>query len=191
MVRCITLSVVMLIFAFCDITRGKWWSGGFLEGGAYHCAEKCRKNDYNYMIHIWIQQVMILWCKDSYTSTKVIRHLHVSGPLKWLNHIKVENDLGKCAVCWQQWYSNDYNNDYNTLAIGGRSSLPLRCHAMPVHADQCACAPMLYISELCEDCTVAQMKVIMREPASMTTDKGRGKWRHTPTAYEEFYRKTH
>ena len=40
-------------------------------------------------------------------------------------------------------------------AIGGRSSFPLRCHALLVHTDQCACAPILYISELCEDCTVA------------------------------------
>ena len=31
---------------------------------------------------------MILWCKDSYTSTEVIRHLHVSGLLK------NRNDLG-------------------------------------------------------------------------------------------------
>ena len=45
---------------------------------------------------------------------------------------------------------------YMICAIGGSSSLPLRCHAMPVAgADQCACAPILYISELCEDCTVA------------------------------------
>ena len=60
-------------------------------------------------------------------------------------------------------------------AIGGRSSLPLRCHAMPVHTDQCACAPMLYISELCEDCTVAneidyEIYYAWTEPASMTTD---------------------
>ena len=29
---------------------------------------------------------MILWCKDSYTSTEVIRHLHVSGPLSYLKY---------------------------------------------------------------------------------------------------------
>ena len=45
-------------------------------------------------------------------------------------------------------------NKAKVYAIEGRSSLPLRCHAMPVHANKCACAPMLYISELCEGCTV-------------------------------------
>ena len=40
-------------------------------------------------------------------------------------------------------------------AIGGRSSLPLRCRGCRFTRNHCACAPMLYISELCEDCTVA------------------------------------
>ena len=40
-------------------------------------------------------------------------------------------------------------------AIGGRSSLPLRCHRCWFTRNHCACAPLLYISELCEDCTIA------------------------------------
>ena len=40
-------------------------------------------------------------------------------------------------------------------AIGGRSSLPLHCHGCRFTRNHCACTPMLYISELCEDCTVA------------------------------------
>ena len=43
-----------------------------------------------------------------------------------------------------QWY----------YAIGGRSSLPLRCLGCRFTRNHCACAPMLYISELCEGCTV-------------------------------------
>ena len=40
-------------------------------------------------------------------------------------------------------------------AIGGRSSLPLRCLGCRFTWNHCACAPMLYISELFEDCTIA------------------------------------
>ena len=54
----------------------------------------------------------------------------------------------------------------------------------------CACAPMLYISELCEDCAVANeidYKLTMREPASMTTDTWSrdGVWCLTLTAYNQ------
>ena len=104
------------------------------------------------------------------------------------------------AMLYERWtlvYCNKSEDCSGCLvaslcAIGGSSSLPLRCHAMPVHADQCACARMLYISELCEDCTVANEidyawtsihdnghvyhitwvppPPRVREPASMTTD---------------------
>ena len=40
-------------------------------------------------------------------------------------------------------------------ATGGRSSLPLRCLGCRFTRNHCACAPMLCISELCEDCPVA------------------------------------
>ena len=56
-------------------------------------------------------------------------------------------------------------------AIGARSSLPLSCHGCRFTRNHCACAPMLYISELCEDCIPSRMKLTLREPASMTTDK--------------------
>ena len=53
----------------------------------------------------------------------------------------------------------------------------LRCHCFMVHAyNHCACASMLYISELCELAKTVPsrmkltMKLTMREPASMATD---------------------
>ena len=40
-------------------------------------------------------------------------------------------------------------------AIGGSSSLPLRCHGCRFTWNHCACAPILYISGLSEGCTVS------------------------------------
>ena len=52
MARCIMLCIVMLIFAFSDITEGKGWSVDFLEGGL----SAVKENEINiikkYMIHI-------------------------------------------------------------------------------------------------------------------------------------------
>ena len=45
---------------------------------------------------------------------------------------------------------------HKEYAIGGRSSLLLHCLRCRFTRNHCACAPMLYISELCEDCTVAK-----------------------------------
>ena len=47
------------------------------------------------MIHIWISRLMILWCKDSYTSTEVIRHFYVRGTLNmWVSDLIQQVDLG-------------------------------------------------------------------------------------------------
>ena len=57
-------------------------------------------------------------------------------------------------------------------AIGGRSSLPLRCHGCRFTRNHCACAPMLYISELCEDCNRREWNWLCVNQQTMTTGKG-------------------
>ena len=105
----------------------------------------------------------------SYQTPKVI---DPSGPCP------VTHGPQTCSWCVSAWevngpLANATYNFRNALSEGVRH---FRSVVMPrpVHADQCACAPMLYISELCEDCTVADEIDYeidyMRGPASMTTD---------------------
>ena len=68
-------------------------------------------------------------------------------------------------------------------AIGGRSSLPLRCHRCRFTRNHCACAPMLYTSEVCDDCTVANEIDYAWTSKPWQQTRGHGEWYHTPTAY--------
>ena len=83
------------------------------------------------------------------------RDVHTATCIHNNNNRYVLGSASNLYTVYTHVIASVYGCVHDICAIGGSSSLPLRCHAMLVHADQCACAPILYISELCEDCTVA------------------------------------
>ena len=118
----------------------------------------------NNLINIIIQW---MFCNSPYFS-KVREHFQWTNsdgaaPHDPVTHIR--------AFCIQSLASSLY-------AIGGRSSLPLRCHGCRFTRNHCACAPMLYISELCEDCTVSNESDYAWTSKPWQRTRGHGQWRH-------------
>ena len=70
---------------------------------------------------------------------------------------------------------------------GGHSSLPLCSHGCRFTRNHCACAQMLYISELCEDSIVANEIDYAWTSKPWQRTRGQGELRHTPTAYGHRY----